>query len=450
MQPQPSSYRDNDGFVFEHEGKIVRFIHPQYEEHYHILMSGGLYGALVKKGWLVSHEEFAAPASLQLPPGRLILPRQIRFISYPYEWSFAMWQDAALLSLQVALAALQHNMVLKDATPFNIQFQNGQPVFIDTLSFEKYKEGETWIAYRQFCECFLAPLLLMHYCHPDTNKLFTVFPNGIPLDLLVNLLPGKAKWNVNTYLHIYLQHKLTRKQTKAPGRAHHFSRKKMEVLLKGLFGFVSRLRVKKISSAWDDYYTGTILGQAYLDEKTRLVQSFLNDIGYETVIDLGANDGHFSLLCKDKKIVALDADANCINELYAKSKKDKLDILPLVVNIMSPSPSIGWNNKERNSMTERSRADLIMALALVHHLAISHNVPLSMIAGWLQPMGKYLLIEFVPKEDEKVQLLLQHREDIFKDYSLLHFKESFGLHYSLLREEKIGNTNRVLFLLKQK
>lgn len=450
MQPLPSSYRDNDGFVFEHDGKIVRFIHPQYEEHYQLLMSGGLYAALVKKGKLVSHEEITGLGSLNLASGRVILPQQISFISYPYEWSFNMWQDAALLTLQIAIESLQKDMILKDATPFNIQFQNGQPVFIDTLSFEKYTAGEPWIAYRQFCECFLAPLLLMNYCHPDTNKLFTTFPNGIPLDVLVSLLPKKAKWNLNTYLHIYLQKKLSEKDSRKQNSKHYFSRQKLQILLNGLVSFVGKLRVKNIRSTWDDYYGGTILGQNYLDEKTKTVQSFLKDISYETVIDLGANDGYFSLLCKDKKVVALDADANCINELYVKIKKDKYNILPLVINLLAPSPSIGWNNKERNSITERLKADLIIALALVHHLAISNNVPLSMIADWLRPMGKYLLIEFVPKEDEKVQLLLQHREDIFSEYSLQHFKEVFNDHYTILRESTIGNSKRVLFLLKQK
>jgi ribosomal protein L11 methylase PrmA len=212
---------------------------------------------------------------------------------------------------------------------------------------------------------------------------------------------------------------------------------------------VGRLKSKPVKTTWDDYYTDTILGKSYLDEKTKLVSSYLAVVDAGSVIDLGANDGHFSLLCKDKRVVALDADANCIDELYRKAKKEKLPILPLQVNLLAPSPAIGWNNKERSSVTERLKADLVMALALVHHLAIAHNVPLPMIAGWLQPMAGYLLIEFVPKEDEKVQLLLRNREDIFADYSLPAFKEVFGRHYSILREEVIGNTGRVLFLLKR-
>ncbi len=451
MHPLPSSYRDNDGFVFEHEGKVFRFIHPRYENEYALLMKTGLYDELTTNGWLIPHQEIAHDAGFDLPEGRTILPEQIPFISHPYEWSFAMWQDAALLTLQIAGASLKKGMLLKDATPFNVQFLHGKPVFIDTLSFERYEQGKPWIAYRQFCECFLAPLLLMHYCHPGTNKLFTVYPNGIPLDLLVSLLPKRSKWHLNTYLHIHLQSKITGNgKGKTTG---HFSRQKLEVILQGLTGYLNKLSVKKMRSAWDDYYSDNILSSTYLDEKTKLVGSFLQDIEFETMLDLGANDGHFSLLFKNSKknIVAIDADANCINELYCKIKREKINnIQPLVIDLVAPSPSIGWNNSERNSITERWKADLVMALALVHHLAIANNIPLPMVASWLKRMGQYLLIEFIPKEDEKLQLLLQHREDIFSDYSLPVFKSVFSRHYEILREETVAETQRVLFLMKLK
>ena len=450
MQVLPSSYRDNDGFVFEQAGKIYRFIRPGYEANYRLLMSGGLYEGLVNNKLLVSHEELPYTTSFNLPAGRLILPQQIDFISYPYEWSFDMWQDAALLTLQIASASLEKGMLLKDATPFNVQFQKGRPVFIDSLSFDKYEEGKPWIAYRQFCECFLAPLLLMHHCRHDTNKFFTAFPNGIPLDMLISLLPKKASWNLDTWLHIYLQAKLSHKSKYKKNTDRHFSKKKMLVLLNGLQSFVKKLSLKKSSSAWDDYYTTTITGSTYLDEKTKLVNAFLHDISYSSVIDLGANDGHFSLLQKDKRVIAIDADANCINELYKKARKEQLDILPLAIDLLAPSPAIGWNNRERDSITARLKADLVMALALLHHLAITNNVPLPSIAAWLKPMSEYLLIEFIPKEDEKLQLLLQNREDIFTTYSVSSFKEAFEEHYTILQEAIIADTNRLLFLLKRK
>ena len=450
MQALPSSYRDNDGFVFEKDGKIFRYIHPCFNEHYQLLMNGGLYQTLVSKGQLVTHEVITDTASFGLADGIIILPQQIHFISYPYEWSFSMLKHAALLTMQIAKTALQHNMILKDATAFNIQFQQGQPVFIDTLSFEKYEEGMPWIAYRQFCENFLAPLLLMQYCHPDIQKISTVYPNGIPLDILVSLLPKKAKWHLNTYLHIYLQANFSAKKNQQQNKKIELSRQKLNILFNGLYNFVNKLKAKKARSTWDDYYTDTILGAAYLDTKTKMVQAFCSEIEFKSVLDLGANDGHFSLLFKDKKVVAIDADANCIDTLYNRVNKAQIDILPLVINMASPSPAIGWNNNERLSITARLKAELVIALALVHHLAIANNVPLEMIAAWLLPMGPYLLIEFVPKTDEKVQLLLQNREDIFGDYSLENFKTIFGKGYTIIQEQAIDNTGRFLFLLKRK
>ncbi|HMK05002.1 MAG TPA: hypothetical protein VK489_12450, partial [Ferruginibacter sp.] len=349
-------------------------------------------------------------------------------------------------------ASLKKEMILKDATPFNIQFHNGKPVFIDTLSFQHYEAGKPWVAYRQFCECFLAPLLLMHYCHPDTNRLFTVYPNGIPLDVLTGVLPNRSKWNLNTFLHIHLQVKITGKKRQPANNDNKLSKQKLEILVKGLAGFVQGLSVKKIKTAWDDYYTDTVLQDNYLQAKTKLVHSFLTAVEFASVIDLGANDGRFSLLLSNKKkLIATDADPNCINSLYLKIKKEKIgNILPLVVNLMTPSPAIGWNNAERDPLAKRLKADLVLALALVHHLAIANNVPLQYIADWLQPMAGHLIIEFIPKADEKVKLLLQNRKDIFEEYTLEHFKAAFAGKYHLLKEEQVGNTNRILFLMKRK
>lgn len=387
-------------------------------------------------------------------PGDLfILPRQIPVITYPYEWSFTMWQDAALLTLHIAKESIESGMILKDATPFNVQFVNGKPLFIDTLSFEKYAEQTPWIAYRQFCECFLAPLLLQQYCHVETGKMFMLYPGGIPLDLLISLLPKKAGWNINTYLHIYLQ--ATIKDRKGKSKAEHsnsFSKQKMLILLNGLSGYVSKLKAKKSKTTWDDYYASNILSHQYLSEKTRLVKGFLTGFQFTTMIDLGANNGHFSLLYKNtsKEIIAMDSDANCIDALYQQVRKENItNILPILNTLHNPSPAIGWNNEERASTHDRIKAEVVLALALVHHLAIGENIPLAFIARWLAALGKYIVVEFVPKADEKVQLLLQHREDIFHDYTLQGFKEAFSKKFTPIRQETIMGTGRVLFLMQR-
>ena len=452
INPLASSYRDNDGFVFEQDGVFYRLIKPSYFPHYRQLMDSGLYAALTNSGRLVAHKEIDKNNfyTSNFTHCKILQPEQISFITYPYEWSFNMWKDAAITTLKIATQALEFGMFLKDATPFNIQFTNGRLVFLDTLSFEKYEEGKPWIAYKQFCECFLAPLLLMHYAHSDLGKIMTSFPDGIPLAITKNLLPLKAKLSLQVYIHVYLQGNFTKKSV---GAENNFSKKKFLLLLKGLLDLVSKLEVKKTKSTWDNYYEETILSKQYLEAKKKLLLSFTDKINFEKVIDLGANDGVFSLLLQEKakQVIAIDGDINCVNELYNNTRKAKIkNIVPLYASLNAPTPALGWANKERSALTTRLKADLVLALALVHHLAIGANVPLGFIAKWLNGISEYLIIEFVPKSDEKVKLLLQNREDIFNDYTLESFKNIFAEFYHFHLEEMVGDTERILFLMKRK
>ena len=452
--PIQASYRDNAGFVFEHEHKIYRCINKIYFAHYCQLLQSGLYKELTDTKRLISHEEVDTSFFLQnnLDDVKIILPEQLPFISYPYEWSFDMWKDAAIVTLKVMQIALKKGMILKDATPFNIQFYNGRPVFIDTLSFEIYEEGKPWIAYRQFCECFLSPLLLMHYGHRDMAKFFMVYPDGIPLEITKSLLPLKSKFNLHVNMHILLHNKVSSISKHSPKSNKDFSFKKLQILIKGLLDFVSSLTPKKDKSTWDDYYTDTIIQNQYLLHKKNIVAGFCELICFKKVIDLGANDGFFSMLLKEKahSIIAVDFDSNCVNKLYKKIRNENiLNIVPIVATLNLPSPAIGWANAERTSLTTRLDADLVLALALVHHLAISNNVPLTKIAEWFSKMGNYLIVEFVPKNDEKVKQLLLHRTDIFFDYKIENFKAALSVYYNIIKEQKVGDTERLVFLMKR-
>ena len=447
--PLPSSYRDPEGFVFKENGFIYRSISPTYFEDYNLLFRSGLYKELTEKGRLIKHEELNHENNSD---SKIILPEQIPFISYPYEWSFDMWKDAAIVTLKIAMLAQQKGMMLKDATPFNIQFYKGRPVFIDTLSFEKYEPDNSWIAYRQFCECFLGPLLLMKYCHRDMGKLFSTYPEGFPLEIISSLLPNRAFWNVNVQLHIRMQQRISGDKKNKKENKGLFSQKKLHVLLTGLLDMVTAMKPKESKSVWDHYYTDTILGADYLSAKTNIFKKLSSGIAFKTVIDLGANDGYFSILLRDRAdwIIAADADSNCINALYKTIRKEKIkNIVPLVSVFTAPSPALGWANAERSSLTERLKADLVLALALVHHLAISANIPLSFMAKWLSDIAPFLIIEFVPKTDEKVKELLMHRKDIFTRYTAELFRKEFEVYFSIVCEEKVGHTDRILFLMKR-
>ena len=205
----PASFRDPAGFIFEHGGKFYRQVNKTYAADYTLLKQSGLYDQLVKENLLLAHEELDECLTDHGDWYKTLLPEQLPFVSYPYEWGFNQWKDAALLTLRIAKMAMLHGLILKDATPFNIQFVNGSPVWIDTLSFEKYDSTKPWIAYRQFLECFIAPLLLARYKSPELLKFFQLYPDGIPLKLLAKLLPFKSRLNINILLHVFLPAKLT-------------------------------------------------------------------------------------------------------------------------------------------------------------------------------------------------------------------------------------------------
>jgi hypothetical protein len=450
----PSSYRDPCGFVFKYQNQYLRAISNVGIESYQMLMSSGLYTSLTERNLLISHQERISPEGLPEDIVMVLQPKQVHTISYAWEWSFTMLKDAAICTLQNAVHALSKGMVLKDANIYNIQFVDGEPLLIDTLSFEKYREGEPWIAYRQFCEHFLAPLVLMHYAEASMNRLLQVYPDGIPLDICLQLLPLKARFNLHVYLHLVLQSRLSAKHPVKPAAGkQHFSRKKMDILLKGLIGFVEGLRMKPAASTWDKYYDETILSQDYLHQKKMLVRSFLENIPMSTLLDLGANDGAFTLLFqqRDIQIIAVDADNNCIERLYAYCRSNQIrNVLPLIGNLAYPSSGVGWNNEERTSLPNRLQADVCMALALIHHLAITHHIPMDSILRFMHHRCRYLLIEFVPKEDPKVQELLANRADIFEHYHLSEFKKIAIRYFDILREETVAGTERTLFLLQRK
>ncbi|HEY4148124.1 MAG TPA: hypothetical protein VGM41_04315, partial [Chitinophagaceae bacterium] len=183
----PASYRDPSGFIYEYEGKFYRQVNQRYASHYELFKSSGLYDLLVKEKKILAHTELAENHTHTAEWYKTLLPEQLPFISWPYEWCFGQWKDAALLTLQIMTQSMAHGMILKDATPFNVQFIDCRPVFIDTLSFEKYDPSQPWIAYRQFTEGFLAPLLLAKYRSEELSALFRLYPNGIPLSLVSKL-----------------------------------------------------------------------------------------------------------------------------------------------------------------------------------------------------------------------------------------------------------------------
>jgi hypothetical protein len=364
---------------------------------------------------------------------------------------------AALATLGIQKRALALGMSLKDCSAYNIQFVRGKPVLIDTLSFEMYQEGLPWVAYRQFCQHFLAPLALMSYRDIRLNQLLRVYIDGIPLDLATSLLPFRSRFKLPLLLHIHLH---ARSQ-------QHFSDKVVDkdtvrgkVTRQSLLGLVDNLEsgVKKLGwspqdTDWADYYQEDSYEAVGIEHKKQLVAEFLDEAAPKTVWDLGSNIGLFSRIAASKNIqtISWDIDPGCVDINYRQVVSNgETNLLPLVLDLTNPSPPIGWENQERMSILERGPADTVLALALVHHLAISNNVPLDRIADFLAKLCSWLIIEFVPKSDPKVQRLLSTREDIFPNYTRQGFENEFGRLFLIKRFEQIRNSKRILYLMKRR
>lgn len=452
--PHPASFKDPAGFIYESDGKLYRQVNDCYKKEYDAFIASGLYKQFTEQGILVAHKELDENPAASPEAYKTLLVERLPVISYPYEWSFDQLRDAALLTLSITRKSIEKGMILKDATAFNIQFLNGKPIFIDTLSWEVYDETEPWVAYRQFCESFLYPLYLEQYLKADFIPLLSHYINGIPGDITAKLLPWKSKWNLGVRLHVLLQQSIKNKSSNKPSRKIVFSKSRMMNLLQHLESIISSMQSGYTStSTWSDYYDHTILGKEYLAAKETLIKNYIGNSQFSTVLDLGANDGYFSKLVAGnaQQVISADFDSQCINNLYNSLKKEKKgNIYPLVLDLSNPSASIGFGNTERESFFGRTKADLVMALALVHHLAISKNIPLAKQAAFFAGIAPELIIEFVPKTDDKVVEMLKDRKDSFPDYSETNFENSFSGYYTIQRKEQVPGTHRVLYYMKRK
>ncbi len=418
-------------------------------------MESGLYQALISEKLLVEHQisqvETGDPDAY-----RMIKPERIPFITYPYEWSFTQLKDAALTTLRIHRRALDYGMILKDASAYNIQFHQGMAKLIDTLSFDFYDEGTAWVAYGQFCRHFFAPLFLMKHVDLRLLQLLKIYIDGIPLDLADRLLKGKGGFAAMQHIHWHAQSAARHTQDgKAAGRLKTVRVSKFNhiALIDSLIRTIEQLKLESIQTEWMDYYQNTNYSEEAQKSKEEILVSLIRDQSFKTLWDFGANDGRYSRIALAHGMelaVAFDNDPLAIDQNYRKIKESGEDIIPLLFDLTNPSPGIGFANRERIPVNDRMRPDCIIALAVIHHLAISNNLPLPKIAEWMAGLSEHLIIEFVPKEDSQVQILLATRDDIFTEYHQAGFEEAFGGYYTLLRKEPVRDSKRTMYLFQKK
>ena len=449
-----SSFRDPSGFVYKEDGILYRQINSCYKRQFMNLTESGLYDELISKNVLIEHT--IAKSDYDEPNNPIIIkPYYVPFISYPYEWSFSQLKDAALTTLSTHKHALNYGMILKDASAYNIQFINGQAKLIDTLSFDFYEDGMPWIAYGQFCRHFLAPLLLMAEVDIRLSQLMRIYIDGIPIDLASKLL--KYKGGFNALQHIHMHAASIKKHSEDGKKDSHkvikISKFNHLALIDNLLNTIEKIKLKETWTEWSDYYNNTNYTQSAFSHKEEIVSNFIRQLNIKNAWDLGANDGRFSRIAINsgvESVIAFDIDPIAVDLNYNTIKSNKENILPLILDLTNPSPGIGFANRERMQINERQKPDCILALALIHHLAISNNLPFEKIAEWFAHLSDNLIIEFIPKEDSQVKILLATRDDIFVKYTRADFENSFYKYFDLIKSEQIVDSNRTLYLFRRK
>jgi hypothetical protein len=447
----PASFRDPSGFLFSRGGILYRQVNRAYADDYAHLMESGLYERLVKVGALIPHVETDQPPAESEAAFKIIQPERVPFISYPYEWSFSQLKDAALTTLSIQKRALSMEMSLKDASAYNIQFVNGRAALIDTLSFEIYKEGKPWDAYRQFCQHFLAPLALMAYVDVRLGQLLRIYIDGIPLDFVSRLLPVYTRLNFGLLTHIHLHAGAEKKFAGQSVGQATMSKTALLGLVESLEATVKKLTWKPAGTRWWNYYEITNYSDAAFEHKKQLVGEWVARTKPALVFDLGANSGVFSRVASASGAftASFDIDPAAVEQNYRAAKTDKIkNLLPLILDLTNPSPALGWANRERDSFAQRGPADMVFALAVIHHLALSNNVPLPQLADFFAETGKYLVIEFVPKSDSQVQKIMSSRVDIFPNYTLEGFEAAFAVRFKTLEKVSVRESERTLYFME--
>lgn len=450
-----SSFRDPSGILFFVNDQVYRQVNQSYKNDYEKLMDSGLYDLLTKKELLIPHEEVNIEPILKEKSYKIIKPQQIPFISYPYEWCFSELKEAALTTLEIQKISMGFGLTLKDASAYNIQFIDGHAKLIDTLSFETYREGQFWYGYRQFCQHFLAPLSLMSHKDVRLLQLLRVFIDGIPLDLTSSILPMRTKSMFSLLTHIHAHAKSQKhyeSKIDVKIKEKKLSQKAFMGIIESLFSAIKKLNWESSGTEWAEYYSDTNYSESGFEQKKDVILNFFEKIKPKVVWDLGANTGIFSRLSSSKDIltISFDIDPAAVERNFLECKKNnEKNILPLVIDLTNPSSSIGWQNDERMSLMDRGPTDTILALALIHHLAISNNVPLNKIAEFFGNLCKSLIIEFVPKTDSQIQRLLVSREDIFDEYTEDNFKIEFEKIFNIVEMVPLKDSKRVIYLMEK-
>jgi hypothetical protein len=457
---EPGSFRDPDSRVFYAGDAVLRALSQEGLEDFEAAHTAGLLEdpRIVATELVPEGQEL--PATLVKDTAAVLRHERIPFVSYPYEWTFSMLKEAALLQLDLLLAALARDLVLKDSTPYNVQFRGARAVFVDVGSFERLRPGEPWAGYRQFCMLYLYPLLLQALKGVRFQPWLRGSIEGITPVEMRGLLSARDRFRRGLLTHVFLHARLEQRHGDRGGevrddlRRAGFRKELIVANVRKLRRLVERLRWDPPAGVWTAYGERNSYSDDDAARKEDFVRAAVRACSPRLVWDVGANNGRYSRIAAEeaRTVLAVDADQGPLELLY-RELRDEGDerILPLTVDLADPSPGLGWRGLERGALADRGRPDLVLALALVHHLAISANVPVREVVDWLAASGSTLVIEFPTREDPMVEkLLAPKREGLHPDYELGYFERCLAEAFTIERTERLGSGTRVLFLARSK
>jgi hypothetical protein len=453
----PGSFRDPLSTVFVGQEGVYRGLTEPGLREFEAVGAADFFADLVARGRIVQTERMA-PGEVALPGewAAVLRHERVPVISYPYEWSFAMLRDAALLQLEVTGRAVADGFTTKDASSYNVQFRGADPVFIDVGSFERLRSGEPWPGYRQFCELFLNPLVVQSVAGIPFQPWLRGAVDGIsPVDA-ATLIRGRRLLDRRLLVHVRLHARAERRYADSDRdvrdelRHAGFGPKVLAAQLANLRGAVERLRWGDERSEWSDYSDRSHYSDVDLAAKESFVARTVDAARPSTVLDLGANDGRFSMLAVDhgaRLAIAADSDHVVVDRLYRRLR-DAGDtrVLPLVVDLADPPPGLGWRSHERRPWAERMQPDLVLALALVHHLALTDTVPFAEIVGFLADFDAPLIVEFPHRDDPMVERLLRRkRAGLFDHYATADWERALAERFDVLDREVLPSGRRTLY-----
>ncbi len=447
----PGSFRDPLSRVYVTDDAIWRGLSKDALADFEALAASRFFRGAIEHGDIVATERVDDSAAVGPEWAAALRHERIAVRSYPYEWSFEMLRDAALLQLALTRGALAEQLITKDASPYNVQFVGTRPVFIDVGSFERLRGGEPWPGYRQFCELFLNPLLVQALIDVPFQPLLRGSIHGISPATAADLLRGEGRFTKGVFTHVKLHARAERRyadadrdrDVKAELKRAGFGPGIIDAQLKNLEKAVRGLTWSAQASTWSDYADRAHYGDGGLQAKERFVTAAVGELDPNLVLDLGANDGHFSRLALQagaRSVIAVDSDHLVVDRLYRDLKAaGEGRILPLVLDLSDPSPGLGWRSRERPAFVDRVRPDLVLCLAVVHHLALTNTVPLDEIVAFLADFGAPLVVEFPHRDDPMAaRLLARKRPGVFDAYDRPVWERALAGRFTVRGTETVG------------